>query len=133
MELVRHQPQSEQVVERYDASGFKISGKRYDGPVVVLPEETSVWTAGRVDEITIGTLSAVTDAVPSIDLLIVGLGGSFGLLPPDVRQGLREKGIAAEAMATPAACRTYNILLTDQRRVAAALLPVGEEDISRTT
>jgi uncharacterized protein len=54
--------------------------------------------------------------------LVIGLGPRFGLVAADLRAALRTHGIGIEAMATDAACRTYNVLLTEDRRVAAALI-----------
>jgi uncharacterized protein len=47
------------------------------------------------------------------------------LVPPALRQALRAQGVVIDAMDTGAACRTYNVLLAEDRRVAAALLPAG--------
>ena len=76
---------------------------------------------GMVDLDLVG-LEPVRLAQPMPDILIVGTGADFALFPPALRQAIRAWGPVVEAMATPAACRTYNVLLAEERRVAAALI-----------
>jgi len=88
----------------------------------VLPERTLGWPVATPEEITAASLAPITATEPPIELLIIGLGPQFGLVPSELRAVLRGHGISVEAMATDAACRTYNVLLTEDRRVAAALI-----------
>ncbi len=60
-----------------------------------------------------------------VEILLLGCGRRMGILPPALRQGLRASGIVVDAMDTGAACRTYNVLLAEERRVAAALIGIG--------
>lgn len=115
----------QQVVQAYDADGFTVSGVRHPGPVLVLPERTLPWDVRDLAELTPERLEAVRTATPRLDLLLVGTGTRFLLLPPPLRAAIREWGVAVEAMATPAACRTYDVLLTEERRVAAALMVIS--------
>lgn len=59
-----------------------------------------------------------------IDVLFVGMGAAVAHPPKAFRDRLDEAGIGVEVMASPAACRTYNVLLSEGRRIAAALIPV---------
>ena len=63
-------------------------------------------------------------ADPPVELLLLGSGQKMQLLPGVLRRDLRSAGVVVEVMDTGAACRTYNILLAEARRVAAALLPI---------
>jgi len=58
-----------------------------------------------------------------VEILLLGLGRSTSAVPAALRTALRTAGIALEAMDTGAACRTYNVLVAEDRRVAAALIP----------
>jgi uncharacterized protein len=58
-----------------------------------------------------------------VEILLLGLGRSTSAVPAALRIALRTAGIALEAMDTGAACRTYNVLVAEDRRVAAALIP----------
>lgn len=61
---------------------------------------------------------------PAIDLILIGTGSRLALLPAALRKDLRAMGFAFDAMDTGAACRTYNVLIGEERRVAAALIPI---------
>jgi uncharacterized protein len=108
-----------QVIERYAASGFRVSGTIYHGPVLVFPERTSDWADAAI---TAESLVPVVEQ-GGVELLLLGLGRRMSPIPASVRAALKAHGIAIEAMDTGAACRTYNMLLAEDRRVAAALLP----------
>jgi uncharacterized protein len=104
-------------IDGYGPGFFRVGGKRHEGALLVLPTGVSVW--GGFDD-TATLLAAVAD----IDVLFVGTGAEIAHPPKDFRETLEEVGIGVEAMASPAACRTYNVLLSEGRRVAVALLPV---------
>ena len=82
---------------------------------------TSAW-AGFEDVVQILSLAG------KIDVLLVGTGEEISYIPADFRRHLEEVGIGVEVMSSPSACRTYNILLSEGRRIAAALLPVDKAD-----
>jgi uncharacterized protein len=119
MELTPLIQPGRQVIERYGPSGFSISGTIYRGAVLVFPDSTLLWEAAAV---TLEGLSPVTGH-GGVELLLLGLGRRMTPVSAALRTGLRASGIAVEAMDTGAACRTYNVLLAEERRVAAALLP----------
>jgi uncharacterized protein len=108
-----------QVIERYGPSGFRISGTIHLGPVLVFPFRTEAWPDAAA------TVEALLPVVEhgGIELLLLGLGRRMVPATALLRAALRVHGIAVEAMDTGAACRTYNVLLGDDRIVAAALLP----------
>jgi uncharacterized protein len=108
-----------QVIERYGADGFRVSGQVYQGAVLVFPDRTVVWEDAAV---TAESLAPVVGH-GGVELLLLGLGRRMLPVAAALRAALRASGIAVEAMDTGAACRTYNVLLAEGRRVAAALLP----------
>jgi uncharacterized protein len=109
-----------QVVERYGAAGFRVSGVVFAGPVLVLPDRTIPWQAAAP------TIDALAPAIAygGFELILLGLGRRGAPVKPSLRAALRARGIGVEAMDTGAACRTYNLLLAEDRRVAAALMPL---------
>ena len=119
MELTPFAPAGRQVIERYGASGFRVSGAIHAGPILVFPDRTIAWAAAAVS--VEGLAAVVEDG--GVELLLLGLGRRMVPVAPALRAALRACGIALEAMDTGAACRTYNVLLAEDRRVAAALLP----------
>jgi uncharacterized protein len=110
-----------QVIESYGASGFRVSGHFYDGAILVLPQATQSLSVTALADISPATLAPVIDA--GIQILLLGCGRHMSPVPPALRQELRAHGVVIDAMDTGAACRTYNVLLAEDRRVAAALLP----------
>lgn len=110
-------------IDAYGSGGFSFAGMSHRGSILVLPSGIHAWHVSDASELDLASLSLVFDeSKDSIDHLLVGTGASFVPLPPPVRKALRERGIVAEPMATGAAARTYNILLAEKRRVAAALI-----------
>jgi uncharacterized protein len=115
-----------QVVQGYGKGGFRVSDHDWDGAVIVLPTQTLAWPATEAASLTLAAFDAVRDACdPPIELLLIGTGARIVLLSSRLRADLRALGLAVEVMDTGAACRTYNVLIGEERRVAAALLPVG--------
>ena len=114
-------PKDRQVIDSYSAQGFRVSGTLYSGPILVLPHATHVWAIANLAEIALDNLVPVLEA--GVQILLLGCGKQMMRVPPPLRQELRARHIVVDAMDTGAACRTYNILLAEDRRVAAALLP----------
>ena len=115
-------PADRQLVQAYEPGGFRVSGVRHRGSLLVFPEAALAWAAATLDEVDLMSLEAVVAHEPRVEILLLGGGAGFRPVPPALRQALRERGIVVEPMTTPAACRTYNILLAEERRVAAALI-----------
>jgi len=114
-----------QVVQGYVTGGFRVSDKEWWGPIVVFPTRTETWGARSLGGLTLEAFAPVAAATdPKIELLIVGTGRKMALLSSRLRADLRAMGLAVEVMDTGAACRTYNVLIGEERRVAAALLPL---------
>jgi uncharacterized protein len=122
MELTRVAPEGRQLIQAHREGGFTIAGVRHEGSVLVLPDRTVPWAVRELAAVTLESLEPITAVATSVDLLILGAGARFGQPQPDLRQALRARGIVIEAMDTGAACRTFNVLLAEDRRVAAALI-----------
>ncbi len=104
-------------VDGYGPGFFRVRDEIHRGPLLLLPGRIAVW-AGLDEAAPILALKA------EIDVLLVGTGPTIAPLPPAFMAALDDAAIGVEPMATPSACRTYNILLAEGRRIAAALLPV---------
>lgn len=113
-----------QIINGYAPGTFHVSGVDHDGPILVIPNRTVPWAVTSLAEATIESFHAVIEASPKVELLIIGCGRSIRPVPPALRVGLRQHGIVVEPMDTGAACRQYAVLLGENRRVAAALLPI---------
>lgn len=104
-------------VEGYGPGFFRIGGAVWRGPVLTGPAGTAEWGG-------YGDGDALLALAGRIDVLFVGTGAEVAHLPADITGRLQAAGIGIEAMTSPAACRTYNVLLAEGRRVALAALPV---------
>ena len=113
-----------QLIESYGGGRFRVSGKIHEGPVLVFPERVQPWPAGGSGEITLQSLGPAIEAAASIDLLLVGCGAAFAAEPKGLRAALNAAGLLFEWMDTGAACRTFNVLIAEERRVEAALVAV---------
>jgi uncharacterized protein len=117
-------PLGRQIIQSYGDYRFKISDKIYEAPILVFPDEIIPWAVNSIDDLSATSIRAVIEAKPSVEIFLVGCGTSIRLIQPAIRDELKVAGIAIESMDTGAACRTFNVLTTEDRRVAAALIPV---------
>lgn len=104
-------------VEGYGAGFFRIGGEVYEGALAILPSGIGPWGG-------YGDAQTLIDAAADVDFFFVGTGPEIEHLPADLRKTLEDAGVGVEVMASPTACRTYNVLLSEGRRVGLALLPV---------
>lgn len=117
-------PQGRQLIQSYGDGQFKVSTVPYQGSVIVFPDETRSWSVDDASEITLDSLSPVTSQADQFDILLIGSGAVFGRIPVELRKALKDIGLVLEWMDTGAACRTFNVLVGEERRVAAALIAV---------
>ncbi|TAD87649.1 MAG: hypothetical protein EAZ99_16835 [Alphaproteobacteria bacterium] len=118
-------PAGRQVLERYGNGGFRITGVMWQGPVLVHPTRTEAAPLLDAAALSLDSFGFLLDPAFGVQVLLIGGGRSTPFLPLPLRAALRERGVVAEPMDTGAACRTYSILLAEDRPVAAALIPVG--------
>lgn len=117
------EPADRQVIQAYGDGRFRVSGAIHAGPVIVTTYRVVPWAVSGIPDLTLESLAAAREA--GIDILLLGCGPKAVPIPAALRQALRQEGIVLDAMTTGAACRTYNVLSAEARRVAAALLPVA--------
>ena len=109
-----------QIIHGYGDGGFRISGKRFSGSVFVTPRYTCLWSPPTPEQL---TASAIIDVAPGEvpPLLLLGVGAApLSPLQP-LANDLKQQGVALELMSTAAACRTWNVLISEGRNAAAAL------------
>lgn len=108
---------SARAIEGYGPGFFRVAGHVLRGACLITPWDAGPW--GGYDD-----TAAPLSLAGRIDVLFVGTGSAMTHVPAGFRAALEEQGIGVEPMASPAAARTYNVLLGEGRRVAVALLPV---------
>lgn len=124
MDITPLVPAGRQLVQSYGGGGFRISGLLYTGSVIVFPERTIAWPVADVGAVTPASLEAVMAAGVGVGILLVGCGREFVPPPPDLAGAVRASGVVLEWMDTGAACRTFNVLMGEDRAAAAALVAV---------
>ena len=112
-----------QIIHGYGDGGFRISGQRFIGPVFVMPRQSKLWTPDEPEKL---SASAILDLMPERvpPLLLLGVGAAPLFPLQNLANNLKQKGIALELMSTAAACRTWNVLISEGRNAAAALYAV---------
>ena len=106
-----------QPVESYGPGFFRIGGKVLRGPTLITAQQAGPW--GGLEDV-----AALTALAGEVDVIFLGMGAEIAHPPRALREALEQAGMGVEVCASPAACRTYNVLLSEGRRVALALLPV---------
>jgi uncharacterized protein len=117
-------PAGRHVIESYGAAGFRVSGVSHAGSILVFPDRTIAWPVAAVATLSDADFALVLSH-GGIEILLLGCGRSIAPLQSALRKRLRDHGIVVDIMDTGAACRTYNVLLAEERRVAAALIKLS--------
>jgi len=118
-----HLPRSAPI-EAYGKGGFAFADMSHRGSLLCLPDAIWAWDVTKAEQIDRYSLQRVFDAANGIDTLIVGTGTNMWVPPAELRSALRAVHVVLDAMQTGPAIRTYNIMLGERRRVAAALIAV---------
>jgi uncharacterized protein len=113
-------PRGRQVLTGYGGGGFKINNEFTAGSLILLPERWLPWEVAQ--PFAAESLRLVLPLLADIDILLAGTGRDMLFAPDALRAEFRAHGVALEVMSTGAACRTYNVLLSEERRVGAALI-----------
>lgn len=109
-------------IQRYGPGGFMIQDRLYPGSIMVLPSEVLEWRATQERSLVPEDFELLRDHAKGIELLLIGMGSAFQRLSKECEAFIRALGPIPNAMDTGAACRTYNVLLSEGRSVAAWLL-----------
>jgi uncharacterized protein len=118
-----HLPRSAPI-EAYGKGGFYFAEMSHQGSLLCLPDAIWAWQVAAPGEISAATLQLVFANAAAIDTLIVGTGNEVWMAPAELRAALRALGVVLDVMQTGPAIRTYNIMIGEGRRVAAALIAV---------
>ena len=124
MKLHSSTTQQYQTVTGYDDTGVEINAQRFDYSLLVMPETPPrAWDVPTFDALTAAHFETIEQDKP--DVVILGTGERQRFVHPKLIAALLERRIGCECMDNKAACRTYNILMGEGRRVTLALI-LGE-------
>jgi len=114
-----------QLIHGYGDGGFRVSGERHAGSLFLLPRQAQLWAPpSQLDDLAAGDLLSLLDGA-EIPLLILGAGDAPMHPFTSLGSDLRANGVAFEVLSTPAACRTWNVLMSEGRAAAAALVALS--------
>lgn len=112
-------PEHYKHIQGYGSGYFTINGERIENNILVFPHAIHRWNVSHWSDLTLSSFQEVSQA--DVELLLIGCGAFHQLLPTSLRLQLKAQGVICEVMTTGAACRTYNVLLSEGRQIAAAL------------
>ncbi|HEX5933596.1 MAG TPA: Mth938-like domain-containing protein [Pseudorhizobium sp.] len=111
-------------IDAYGNGGFRFADMSHRGSLLCLPSGIHGWDFSEGDALTAEAFSRVLEEAAGIEVLLVGTGREIRPLPQPLKAALRSRGISSDPMNTGAAVRTYNVMLSESRAVAAALIAV---------
>ncbi|PVE25218.1 hypothetical protein DC522_06710 [Microvirga sp. KLBC 81] len=111
-------------IDAYGNGGFRFADMSHRGSILALPSGIKAWPISSIAELTDEVLEPIFAEAAEIELLLLGTGVDVAAIPSACRERFREAKIGLDVMQTGAATRTYNILLAENRKVAAALIAV---------
>jgi uncharacterized protein len=111
-------------IDAYGDGGFRFADMSHRGSILCLPSGIHGWEAANATTLTQDDFLQAIEEAEGIDILLVGTGNAMVPLPRALKEALRAAGINADPMSTGSAVRTYNVLLAEDRAVAAALIAV---------
>jgi uncharacterized protein len=111
-------------IDAYGNGGFRFADMSHRGSILALPSGIEAWAVASAGDITPEVLRRVIEEAAGIEILLMGTGDAMLPLTRESRRVLDEAGIEPELMSTGAAVRTFNVLLSEERAVAAALVAV---------
>lgn len=112
-------------IDAFGDGGFRVAGARREGHILIIDGTTKAWSVDADPRaMTPGDFKAFLDRADKPDMVVLGLGDRLVHPPAEVRKAFREAGVGLEVLDTATACRTYNLLAGEARRVCAALIAV---------
>ena len=112
-------------IDAYGNGGFRFAEMSHRGSLLCLPNGIWAWNISNPDGIDIASLEQVFAEEARIDTLVIGTGDNVWLPPSLLREALRDVKIVLDTMQTGPAIRTYNVMINEGRRVAAALVAIA--------
>jgi len=111
-------------LEAYGDGGFRFANMSHRGSLLCVPSGIYGWSVSEPADFSEEAFQKVFEEQADIEVLLIGTGSDLAPLPSALKDRFREVGILADPMSTGAAVRTYNVLLSEDRAVATALLAV---------
>jgi uncharacterized protein len=124
MAPLREIEQASRRIERYGTGTFRIEGTVHQGAVLLTQRAVTGWNTVDLAQATADDVAPIIAAREDFEFVLIGSGARMTLMAKAAREALKAAGVRFDVMDTGAACRTFNVLVAEGRRVAAALIPV---------
>jgi uncharacterized protein len=118
------QPRQPPSIDAYGGGGFRVSGQRREGSLLILADEPQSWAPTSLETLSPADLQPILDHPAEVEFVLLGTGSQQALPPKPIREALQAARIGLEFMDTASAARLYNVLASEGRRVAAALIAI---------
>ena len=130
--MTQHHKTDTPIITDYDQDGFVIDHVRFDGGMAILGSDEVGYAITQIDMLSDDTISPTDlDLFSNLSedphLLVIGIGGAMTHPFMDIRKKLQQIGIKGEILPTGAACRTWNLLLSEGRKVAMIAIPAAKK------
>lgn len=113
-------------IDAYGNGGFRFADMSHRGSLLLLPSGVYGWEIDEARVLTLADLARVLDEAGEIEVLLLGMGKNLKPIPAEIKAALKARNISSDPMSTGAAVRTYNVMLSESRAVAAALIAVDD-------
>ena len=120
MELTLQSIKSGVFIKNYENHSLYIDDKIYSNNVLVTSAAVENWNLNDIDNLNIDDFKNVLDYKPEI--IILGTGGNLVIPASNIINNIQNQGIGFEFMITDSACKTFNLLVSENRKVAAVLI-----------
>ncbi|MDB5459664.1 MAG: hypothetical protein JWO72_1405 [Caulobacteraceae bacterium] len=112
-------------IDAYGGGGFRVSGRRIEGSILILDDKLYSWPVASLAQLGPDDIAPVLAAgLSQVEFLLLGVGARVAPPPPALRKVLQDAGLGLEVMDTATAARVYNVLVSEGRRLAAALIAI---------
>lgn len=122
MDLTPLIPKGRQIITGYGNGGFKIGQEWVEGSILMFADHHAAWDVSAATQMSLALLEPFLSL--ELDILLIGTGKNTVITDTAIRQAFKGRGISLDTMDTGAACRTFNVLTGEERRVAAALIAI---------
>ena len=118
------QPRQPPSIDAYGGGGFRVSGQRREGSLLIVADEPQSWAPTSLESLSPADLAPILEHPAVVEFVLLGTGAAQALPPKPIREALQAARIGLEFMDTASAARLYNVLASEGRRVAAALIAI---------
>lgn len=124
MELIPLKRGQAPMIDGYGQGRFRVGGQDHPGSIIAVGEHVFPWPVRQFADLSVESFEPLSELEQLPEIVLLGCGPAMGLIKSAMKAALKDRGLVVDPMPTAAACRTYNLMLGEDRRVAACLIAV---------